>query len=168
MSGAEPAVLSHEGLYRAHRSWLTDWLRRRLGPCSDRAADFMHDTFVRLLQAGDRPPMLAQPRAYLTTIARGLVVDHFRRQDLERAYLQELAALPPDLHPSPEERAVLMETLLTLDRLLTGLGPKVREAFLLAQLEGWDHAQIAQHLGVSVSSVKKYMHKAVVQCLMQL
>lgn len=168
MSWGEPAVLTHEGLYREHRSWLTDWLRRRLGPCSDRAADFMQDTFVRLLQAGERPPALAQPRAYLTTIARGLLVDHFRRQDLERAYLQELAALPADLHPSPEDRAIIVETLLALDQMLDGLGPKVREAFLLAQLEGWEYARIAEHLGVSVSSVKKYMQKAVVQCLMHL
>lgn len=165
MSLAEPAVLSHEGLYRDHRSWLADWLRRRLGGCSERAADLMQDTFVRLLQAGDRPPVLSQPRAYLTTIAKGLLVDHYRRQDLERAYFQELAALPPDLAPSPEERALALEALLTLDRLLEGLGPKVREAFLLAQLEGWEHARIADHLGVSVSSIKKYMHKALVQCL---
>lgn len=165
MSVADPAAWSHDGLYREHRSWLTDWLRRRLGGCSERAADVMQDTFVRLLQAGERPPALSQPRAYLTTIARGLLVDHYRRQDLERAYLQELAALPPDLYPSPEERALALEALLTLDRLLEGLGPKVREAFLLAQLDGWDHARIADHLGVSVSSIKKYMHKAVVQCL---
>ncbi|SEL11070.1 RNA polymerase sigma-70 factor, ECF subfamily [Roseateles sp. YR242] len=168
MSWAEPAVLTHEGLYREHRSWLTDWLRHRLGAGSDRAADFMHDTFVRLLQAGERPPALAQPRAYLTTIARGLLVDHFRRQDLERAYLQALAVLSVDLHPSPEERAIIVETLLTLDRMLDGLGPKVREAFLLAQLDGWEYARIAEHLGVTVSSVKKYMHKATVQCLLHL
>lgn len=159
---------THEGLYREHRSWLTDWLRRRLGSCPDRAADFAHDTFLRLLQAGDQPPALAQPRSYLATIARGLLVDHFRRQDLEHAYLEELAALPLAMHPSPEERAIIMETLLALDRLLDGLGPKVREAFLLAQLEGWEYARIAEHLGVSVSSVKKYMQKAVLQCLLQM
>ena len=160
--------LTHEALYRAHRSWLTGWLRQRLGAGADRAADFAQDTFVRLLQAGERPPALAQPRSYLATIARGLLVDHFRHQDLERAYLAELAALPMAQHPSPEERAIILETLLSLDRLLDGLVPKVREAFLLAQLEGWDYAQIAEHLGVSVSSVKKYMHKAVLQCLTQL
>jgi RNA polymerase sigma-19 factor, ECF subfamily len=160
--------LSHEGLYRAHRSWLTDWLRRRLGAGSERAADFAHDTFVRLLQAGEQPPAMAQPRPYLATIARGLLVDHFRRQDLERAYLAELAALPVTMQPSAEDHAIIVETLLALDRLLDGLGPKPRQAFLLAQLEGWDHARIAAHLGVSVSSVKKYMQKAVLQCLQQL
>lgn len=160
--------LTHEGLYREHRSWLTDWLRRRLGAGSDRAPDFMHDTFVRLLQAGERPPALAQPRPYLATIARGLLVDHFRRQDLERAYLEELAAWPVALQPSPEEQAIVVETLLALDRMLDGLGAKPRQAFLLAQLEGWEHARIAEHLGVSVSSVKKYLHKAVLQCLLHL
>ncbi len=159
---------THEGLYREHRSWLTDWLRRRLGSGADRAADFTHDTFLRLLQAGECPPALAQPRAYLATVARGLLVDHFRRQDLERAYLDALAALPPALHPSPEEQVAVIQSLLALDRLLDGLGPKPREAFLLAQLEGWEHARIAEHLGVSVSSVKKYLQKAVLQCLQML
>lgn len=160
--------LTHEGLYREHRSWLTQWLRRRLGEGSDRAADFAHDTFLRLLQAGDTPPAIAQPRPYLATIARGLLVDHFRRQDLERAYLEELAALPIECHPSPEDHALIVETLLTLDRMLHGLGAKPRQAFLLAQLEGWDQARIADHLGVSVSSVKKYLQKAVLQCLLLL
>lgn len=158
-------MFSHEGLYRAHQPWLVHWLGRRLGVGADRAPDLAQDTFVRLLQAGGALPALAQPRAYLATIARGLLVDHLRRQDLERAYLQELAALPQDLQPSPEERAMLLETLLTLDRLLHGLGPKVREAFLLSHLEGWEYARIAEHLGVTVSSVKKYMHKALLQCL---
>lgn len=160
--------LTHEGLYREHRSWLTQWLRRRLGEGSDRAADFAHDTFLRLLQAGDKPPPIAQPRPYLATIARGLLVDHFRRQDLERAYLEELAALPLEFHPSPEDHALIVETLLTLDKMLDGLGAKPRQAFLLAQLEGWDQARIAEHLGVSVSSVKKYLQKAVFQCLLLL
>ena len=73
--------------------------------------------------------------------------------------------MPPALQPSLEERAILLETLLTIDRLLADLGPKVRQAFLLAQVEGLDQATIAAQLGVSVSSVKKYMQQAVVQCL---
>ncbi|MEN3112034.1 sigma-70 family RNA polymerase sigma factor [Uliginosibacterium paludis] len=156
---------THEGLYREHHSWLTGWLRGRLGQCSDRAADFAHDTFLRILQAGERPPELAQPRHYLATIARGLLVDHFRRQDLERAWLAELAMLPEASQPSLEERAILLETLCEIDRMLDGLGARARQAFLLSQLDGLSYAEIALELGVSVSSVKKYMHKAVLQCL---
>lgn len=159
-------TLTHEGLYREHCAWLTSWLRGRLGHCSDRAADFAQDTFLRILQADTQPPMLQQPRPYLATIARGLLVDHYRRQDLERAYLAELAALPERLQPSPEEQALLLETLLAIDRMLDGLGDKVKQAFLLVQLDGLGYADVAARLGVSVSSVKKYMHKAVLQCLL--
>ncbi|NSL54950.1 sigma-70 family RNA polymerase sigma factor [Uliginosibacterium aquaticum] len=158
-------ALTHEGLYREHHSWLKGWLRGRLGYCSDRAADFAQETFLRILQAGERPPELEQPRQYLATIARGLLVDHFRRQDLERAYLAELASLPEAAQPSLEERAILLETLLEIDRMLDGLGTKAKRAFLLSQLDGWSYAEIATELGVSVSSVKKYMQKAVLQCL---
>jgi RNA polymerase sigma-70 factor (ECF subfamily) len=154
-----------DSLYREHQPWLAGWLRQRLGHCSDRAADFVQDTFVRILQSGTAVADIAQPRPYLATIARGLMIDHFRRHDLEQAYLAELAMVPEALQPSPEERAILLETLLAIDRMLTGLGPKVRQAFLLAQIDGLDYATIAGHMGVSVSSVKQYMRKAVLQCL---
>lgn len=156
---------SVESLYREYSPWLTGWLRARLGHCSDRAADFAQDTFVRILQSGACVAQVAQPRSYLATIARGLMIDHFRRHDIEQAYLAELALVSPALQPSLEERAILLETLLAIDRMLADLGPKVRQAFMLAQLEGLDYATIAAQLNVSVSSVKKYMHKAVVQCL---
>lgn len=158
-------ALTHEGLYREHHSWLLGWLDYRLGHASDRALDFAQETFLRILQAGEHPPALEKPRPYLATIARGLLVDHFRRQDLERAYLAELAALPEDVQPSPEERAVMLETILAIDRMLDGLGPRPKQAFLLSQLEGLGYAEIAQRLGVSVSSVKKYIQKAVLHCL---
>src|SRR5690606_27953000 len=67
---------------------------------------------------------------------------------------------------SPEERVLMLETLLQLDAMLDGLGPRVRQAFLLAQLDGLGYAEIARRLGVSVSSVTKYMARATEQCLL--
>ena len=83
----------------------------------------------------------------------------------ESLYREQRGWLDGWLQPSPEERAILLETLLTIDQMLAGLGPKVRQAFLLAQIDGLDYATIAQELDVSVSSVKQYMRKAVLQCL---
>lgn len=41
------------------------------------------------------PPQLgAKPRALLTHIAKGLVIDHWRSQEVERAYLEVLALMP--------------------------------------------------------------------------
>ncbi len=147
-------------LYLDHHSWLRDWLRRKLG-CSHQAADLAHDTFLKLLA---RPCNPDEPRAYLLTIARRLVFESWRRRDLERAWLAELAALPEREAPSEEERAIVLETLVAIDALLDGLSAKARRAFLLSQLDGFTYAQIATELSVSVSRVRQYMTQALTRC----
>ena len=82
------------------------------------------------------------------------MVDLFRRRTLERAYLEMLALIPDGYAPSPEQRQSLLESLQQIDAMLDGLGPKVKQAFLLSQLEGLGYADIAVRLGVSISSVK--------------
>ncbi|KAJ9626678.1 hypothetical protein H2201_009395, partial [Coniosporium apollinis] len=71
-------------------SWLRDWLRRKTG-CPFDAADLTHDTYLKVLVRDDDTRTLREPRAYLTTIAHGLMVNLFRRRDIERAYLDSLA-----------------------------------------------------------------------------
>jgi RNA polymerase sigma-70 factor (ECF subfamily) len=88
-----------------------------------------------------------------------------RRRDLERAYLETLAQLPQALSPSPEERVLALEALCEIDAMLDGLPVPVRRAFLLCQLEGLTHADIAKTLGVSVGSVRQYIARALRQCL---
>ena len=84
-------------LYSNHHGWLQGWLRRKLG-CPHNAADLAQDTFVRVL--GKKEPVAAaEPRAYLATIANGLVVDFHRRRALERAYLETLPRCPSRNRP---------------------------------------------------------------------
>ena len=45
-------------------------------------------------------------------------------------------------------------------------GAKYGEAFLLSQLQGMRYVDIANELGVLLSSVKKYMAKATEACLL--
>jgi RNA polymerase sigma-70 factor (ECF subfamily) len=149
-------------LYREHRDWLLGWLRRSLS-CPQRAEDIGQDTFLRLLGKSDLPG-LREPRALLTTIARGLLVDHFRRSALERSYLEELALQPQSEQPSPEEQTLLLEALVQIDRLLGALSAKARVAFLLNRLDGLGHAEIAERLGVSVPRVRQYLALGMRQC----
>ncbi|WP_232020357.1 sigma-70 family RNA polymerase sigma factor [Methylocaldum marinum] len=149
-------------LYVSHHGWLLGWLRKRLG-CPHHAADLAQDTFVRVMLKREFDT-IREPRAYLTTIAHGLVVDHVRRQELERAYREAIIRLPEPDTPSPETRLLLLETLIRIDALLNGLAPKARTAFLLSRLEGLSYPEIAKRLGVSLSSVEKYMAAAVRHC----
>ncbi len=149
-------------LYTDHHGWLQGWLRKKLGN-AHQAADLAQDTFVRLLSR-EEPVQAREPRALLTTVAQRLLANHYRRQQLERAYLQALALLPPVLAPSPEERALLLEALDAIDRMLDGLAPAVRRAFLMAQLEGMKQAEIARELGLSVNTVQRYLAQAGMHC----
>lgn len=150
-------------VYSEHHSWLRHWLYRRLGS-PEVAADLAQDTFVRVL---NKRVLLDvdHPRAFLMTIAHSLFVNLLRRRQLEQSYLEALAQLPEALMPSPEERLQLLETLHVLDTMLDGLPSKVRKCFLLCQLEGLTHRQIAEQLGVSLSSVRQYIARALLQCM---
>lgn len=150
--------------YAEHHGWLRTWLRRRLG-CSHSAADLAQDTFVRVLLRPQVLQTLREPRAYLSTLAKGVVSEHWRRQALERAYLEALAALPEPLAMPPEERLELLQTLDEIDAMLDGLAPKAREAFVLSQLEGLTYAAIAERLQTSERTVKRYMQQGFERCL---
>ncbi|PHV18522.1 hypothetical protein CSQ90_02015 [Janthinobacterium sp. BJB303] len=145
-------------LYADHHGWLQGWLRKKLGSTAC-AADVAHDTFMRLL---DREDAVAarEPRAFLATVAQRVLFNHYRRQKLEQAYLDVLAQLPPRHAPSPEERALLLSTLFELDRMLDGLPPPVKRAFLLRQLDELPQEDIARQLDISLATVKRHLQRA--------
>ncbi|EPJ83761.1 RNA polymerase sigma factor [Pseudomonas sp. CFT9] len=151
-----------EVLYNDHHHWLTGWLRRKLG-CPENAADLAQDTFIRVLSAREAPTLI-EPRAFLTTVAKRVLFNFYRRQDLERAYLEALAQMPEHVAPSEEDRAIILQTLLELDQLLDGLPKQVKRAFLLAQLDGLTYAQIGAQLGISIATVKRHLTKAAMRC----
>lgn len=151
--------------YADHHGWLNGWLRRQLG-CSQRAADLAQDTFVRVLSKDDDMAAIREPRAYLHTIAKGLLINYWRRRQIEQAYLDALALQPEPVVPSPESQALIVETLVRIDAMLTQLPTRVRSAFLMSQLHGMTYAAIAAELGVSERMVKKYMAQAMLHCLM--
>lgn len=154
----------HTGmLYHEHHAWLATWLSRKL-QCRSLGADLAQDTFVRIL-GGRLPPDLREPRAYLTTIAKGLLHTHLRRQQLELAYLEALASVPEAVQPSPEERLAVLETLTEIDRILDRLPARCRQVFLLVQLDGLGYADIAALLDISLSTVKRHMVQAFARCL---
>lgn len=152
-------------LYNNHHLWLRDWLGKKLR-CSEIAADLAHDTFVRLLRRDKEGIVVQEPRAYLSSIARGLLINFWRRQDIERAYSEALALQPEQLQPSAEEQYLIMETVLQVDAMLRNLPLRVRKAFLMSRVEGLTYRQIGENLDVSERMVKKYMAQAMYHCLL--
>lgn len=151
----------HE-LYTCHQPWLLSWLTKKLD-CQQQAADLSQDTFARIVKK-QQYLTLAEPRAFLTTVAKRVLANHWRREQLEQGYLEALAQAPETFVPSEEERAILFETLYEIDRLLDGLPQVVKQAFLFAQLDGMKQAEIAHELNISITSVKRYLVRASAHC----
>lgn len=157
------AAVQH--IYEQHHSWLHGWLKGKLHNACD-AADVAHDTFVRIL-GGRHAAQIVEPRDYLATIARGLVIDRYRRHAIEQAYRQTLAERAERAETtaiSEEDKAIIIETLVAVDKALSSLGGRARQIFMLSQIEGLTYQQIADRLQVSLTTVKKHMIRALTEC----
>lgn len=163
VSTAELALQQQvSSLYTDHHGWLRGLLRRKLGNAFD-AADLAHDVYLHLMKTGRLPPA-GESRRHLTQIANGMVIDLYRRRQIEAAYLEVLALVPEALAPSEEERALVLEALAEIDAVLHRLPAKARQALLLCKLDGMSYRGIAAELQVSVSSVEKYIAAGLLVC----
>lgn len=162
--GAHAASLS--ALYGENHTWLQDWLRRRLGNAAD-AADLAHDTFIRLMSAASSPRFdtLGHARSYLRKTAQHLCIDLWRRQEIERAWAQTLAACPPAFYPSAERQVAVLQALQEISQMLDTLPGKAAQAFVLAAGCRMTDDEIGAELGVSGRMVRKYMAQAMLGCL---
>lgn len=152
--------------YRDHHGWLHGWLRRKLGSACD-AADLAHDTFVRLIASRTqrRFESIAEARAYLRATAQNLCINQWRRQEIERAWLDTLAATPEAHYPSAERQAIVLQALEEIGAMLDALLPKAARAFTLAVLCDMTDDEVGAELGISGRMVRKYVAQAMIACL---
>lgn len=156
----QPALLA--SIFNNDYRWLVQRLRHSLSH-HHYAEDVASESFLKLAGLKELDHV-REPRAMLTTISNRILYEMSRRRSLEKAYLEALAAEPERTYPSVEEQYLLIEALITLDKVLDELPSKIRQAFLYSQLDGMTYAQIAEKLGVSASMVRQYMTKALTQC----
>ena len=164
---APPLQQALHRLYRDHHGWLFIWLRRKLG-CAHNAADLAQDTFVRIIASRDALAAMREPRAYLATTAKRLIIDRSRRRQLEEAYLHELtltaAVLAEAGFRSPAQIHETLEALEQIAFVLEGLSEKAHQIFLMYFLEDCNQAEIARRQGISERMVRKYLTQALAHC----
>ncbi len=149
-------------LFQQNYGWLCRRLSRHTG-CSHSAEDLAAEAFLQVWLLPD-PAAIRSPRALLATIAQRLMYETWRRKDLERAYLQVLAEAPDQVHPSPHEQWMLIESLQAIDRLLDGLSGQAKTVFVLSQLEGLTYLQISERVGLSQARIHQLMKEALRCC----
>jgi RNA polymerase sigma factor (sigma-70 family) len=142
---------------------LRNKLRRLLRSRGRTAADtddLIQEAFVRL-QAYCKDKSIEQPEAFLVRTALNLSVDERRLARNRFAVstpLEKLSLI--DAGPTPDAVLEAQQRLQRVRQALNELSPRSREVFLLHRAEGYSYGQVAQRLGISVSTVEKHMAKA--------
>lgn len=143
-----------------NREALKAYLARHFGSAAI-ADDLTQETWLRVAgrKVGQR---IGNPRAYIFRIARNLGMDIRRREALGIEVQAEPAMVEcvPDARLDPARNAELNRELQQVMQVIAELPPRCREVFILCRIEGLDHQQIAERLGISKSTVVSQMVKA--------
>lgn len=147
-------VDAFEKLYRRHAPAIFGLVLRMLQNRAD-AEDLLQEIF---LQAYDKLPTFEGRSAFGTWLYRMAVnrcLDHLRsRGAKERSRTDPLTpSLPAALFPGGTRR-------LELERAIGELPPSSRAAFLLHDVEGYDHKEVGEMLGIAVGTSKSLVHRA--------
>jgi RNA polymerase sigma-70 factor, ECF subfamily len=152
-------------LVKAHHRRIYSLCYRFTGSAHD-AEDLTQDVFIKVygnLSSFDLARGSFQ--TWITTLARNLLVDHFRRTKQQRvtdsmdAGWDESEELPmadrlAASGPTQHDRAAQKEIARMVQEALTKISPELREAVILRDLQDMDYKEIAQVLRIPEGTVK--------------
>lgn len=143
-----------ERLYRAHVQRIHGLARRMLSP--DEADEVTQDVFVRAWQKIGLYRGEAAFGTWLHRLAVNVMLGRRQVLKLERQrHLEDDSALA--LLPARAQRADLA---VDFEAALIRLPPGARQVFVLHDVEGYRHAEIADMLGVTTGTTKAQLHRA--------
>ena len=147
------------GMSAQYRLPLIAYFQRRVRS-REEAEDLTQEVFLRLVRRRD-VETIDNPEAFVFRTAINLLRDRSRRGKTLSSHLDEMAHGQDAFEDLSPERVVDgRQSLQSVLRALDELDERSRDVFILHRLEGMKHAEIADLYGVSVSSVEKYIIKA--------
>lgn len=161
---ANQQIITHyiAELYKAHYGWLYGWLYKKLGS-AENAEDVLQDTFTKLIRSQGLLD-IQQPKAYLTTTAKRILIDRARHQKIEQSYLEYLAQQNLTYDISPEQTVLAIDILNQLARVLDGLAERQQLAFLMHYIDGLSLVDIATRLKVTSRTIHYDLVKTLSHC----
>ena len=148
--------------FQSYRPLLFSIAYRMTGSASE-AEDIVQDSYLRYHAAA--PSEIRSLKSYLSTIVTRLALDHLKSARIQREqyigpWLPEpiltgdsaLAALQ-----NVEQRESITTAFLVL---LETLSPHERAVFLLREVFEYEHAEIAEILGLSAANCRQLFHRA--------
>lgn len=154
-----PSQKKFDGLYRTTVTPLRRYLARMLGSTTE-AQDVAHDAYIRVYPKV-QDETARNPEAVLYTTARRLALNKIKRRAIApfasgEPHMENTASS----NPSVVQQVMARQELQQLEVALAQLPPGCRTVLLLRKLELLSHAEIAERLGISISTVEKQHARA--------
>lgn len=129
------------------------------------AEDFTQEVFLQLYR---KISLFRGESAFSTWLHRlsvNIVLMHWRKKGLVEVSLEETLDPQPETKPKNDigkRDNVLHGTIdrIALEQALDGLSAGYRMVFVLHDVEGYEHNEIAEMLGCSIGNSKSQLHKA--------
>jgi RNA polymerase sigma-70 factor (ECF subfamily) len=153
-------LTAFEELYRRHfRRVYSLCLRMTANP--EEAEDLTQETFIQLHK---KIGSFRGDSAFTTWLHRmtvNQVLMHFRRRKSRPEFLTEEGETPAQIVQGTENhnRMPIVDKIV-LENAITKLPPGYRAVFVLHDVEGHEHGEIAKMLGISEGTSKSQLHKA--------
>lgn len=146
-------------LYRSTVAPLRRYLARLLGNSAE-AQDVAHDAYVRVYPTVSRQTP-EHPEALLYTTARRLAINRLKRRSIspiasDGSSVETAAAMSPGV----AQQVMARQELALLEKAIAGLPEGCRSVLLLRKVELLSHREIAERLGIAISTVEKQHARA--------
>ncbi len=159
-SSAAGDLAAFEELYRRHfRRVYAISLRMTASP--EEAEDLAQETFIQLFK---KIGSFRGDSAFTTWLHRmtvNQVLMHFRRRKSRPEYTTEEGETPVQIVQGTEnQNRMPVVDRIVLENAIAKLPPGYRSVFVLHDVEGYEHNEVAEMLGISEGTSKSQLHKA--------
>lgn len=123
--------------------------------------EIVQDTFLKLWEKRQKIDPEQGFKTYVYRIADHLAIDLFRKISRDKALQEELWASTVSFCLQTEETMIGKEQHQLVVQAIQRLSPKRRQVVLMCKLEGRSYQEVADAMGISVSTVSNQLVKAI-------
>jgi RNA polymerase sigma-70 factor (family 1) len=122
--------------------------------------EIVQDVFLKIWLKREQLPSVEKFDSFLFIVAKNHIYNELRKKTMERPFVEHLEQHFLESSALPEQIMLLKETKQLIDKAVQQLPDQQRAVFELSRNEGLDYTTIADQLGISRSTVKNHMTKA--------
>ncbi|HVU56519.1 MAG TPA: sigma-70 family RNA polymerase sigma factor [Puia sp.] len=132
----------------------------RLTKNTEHAKDLSQEIFIKLWNYRESLPEVRHLQAFIYTVSRHLIINFIRKKILTEANIDHLLDHIEQGAVDSQKDLEYKELQALMDHAIETLPEKIKQVFTLHRLEGLTHHQIAARLGITVTSSKTYIVRA--------